>query len=722
MATGDDGRKSPWSSWLAPGDIRRAGREAPHESLDSDAKRQLSQERHEQTSQLENHGQYRSAITDDIYNPLIAFKRFVDNQFAAITEFSSNVTELKRASREQDAAYETQRQAPRRWTGSVYRYADFKHMSRLFPEGPEEATDLATMLVREANLRNQHVPSEKIVALFEDRDFNPNHVIEANSPWPFYYMASSEQGQESTPPSDAVSHATPASPTHWLSVNWFKHNPYSPVNLEADTMLSQYDTKWRNAFENLLEASLDKPMTSGDRTGFRPGTPTAISTWRGPGLDWMLSLQCRGILPPQLPSMYAQCRLPTDYSTSPAQRDSGIQAMARADLDQLVYEIAATSTPHRVDVARLLNEHREMVLAGEAEFDVEEAEFEADERICPRHADNQSPEDYAYETSLAERYYRDQMAGYGEADPSPNRCPDELGRAVGQAARLSETELTELDIYELQVEGTQAVERAQACAQETRNIEEQTARRYRESLRDEGSDVGEPDRQDALQMYQAQLKHLQEQNARRLMEARREEGSTIGEVARQQAARAFADEENGLGEDSAFGRQPVRGPGGERIEDLPAAGTTAWAEMCAEQLDEVTEQVMELDEEQYALRRRMDRLVLDQKVLLERLEAREREQTPRVLDQGSHVADQPFPLPLATGSGRPQVLSTLTTTQTTRLPDGSIKTTVVLKRRFADGGEETQESTQTSFEEPSAVGGAVGQEPLQKERKSWFWS
>jgi hypothetical protein len=713
MATGDDGRKSPWSSWLAPGDIRRAGREAPHESLDSDAKRQLSQERHEQTSQLGNHGQYRSAITEDIYNPLIAFKRFVDNQFAAITEFSSNVTELKRASREQDAAYETQRQAPRRWTGSVYRYADFKHMSRLFPEGPEEATDLATMLVREANLRNQHVPSEKIVALFEDRDFNPNHVMEANSPWPFYYMASSEQGQETTP----------ASPTHWLSVDWFKHNPYSPVNLEADTMLSQYDTKWRNAFENLLETSLDKPMTSGDRTGFRPfAAATAISTWRGPGLDWMLSLQCRGILPPQLPSMYAQCRLPTGYSTSPAQRDLGIQAMARADLGQLIYEIAATSAPYRTEIDDSTDEYWEMMLAEKAKLDVDEAQSEPDERICPRHADNQSSEDYAYETSLAERYYRDQLAAYGEADPSPNRCPDELGRAVGKAARRSETGLTELDVYELQVESTQAVERAQACGQEIRNIEEQAARRYRESLRDEGSDVGEPDRQDALQMYQAQLEHLQEENARRLMEARREEGSTIGEVARQQAARAFADEENGLGEDSAFGRQPVRGPGGERIEDLPAAGTTAWAEMCAEQLDEVTEQVMELDEEQYALRRRMDRLVLDQKVLLERLEAREREQAPRVLDQGSHVADQPFPLPLATDSGRPQVLSTLTTTQTTRLPDGSIKTTVVLKRRFADGGEETQESTQTSFDEPSAVGGAVGQEPLQKERKSWFWS
>jgi hypothetical protein len=81
------------------------------------------------------------------------------------------------------------------------------------------------------------------------------------------------------------------------------------------------------------------------------------------------------------------------------------------------------------------------------------------------------------------------------------------------------------------------------------------------------------------------------------------------------------------------------------------------------------------------------------------------------------VVDRSSSLPPATDSNRPQVLSTLTTTQTTRLPDGSVKTTVVLKRRFADGGEETQESTQTSFDEPTAV----GKEPS-KEKKSWFWS
>jgi len=708
MANGDDGRKSPWSSWLAPGDIRHAGSESPYQSLDSNAKRQLSQERHEQSSQLERHRQDRPAASEDTYNPLIAFKRFVDNQFAAITEFPSNVTELKRASREQDAADEIQRQARRRWTGSSCHYADSKYMSRLFPEGPEEATELAAMLVRESDLRNRHVPSEKIVALFEDKDFNPNHVIEANSPWPFYYKASSEQSQESDSPSDTVSHPMPASPTHWLSVNWFKHNPYSPVNLEADTMLSQYDTKWRNAFEDLLEASLDKPMTSRDRAGFRPFTVTAISSWHGPGLDWMLSLQCRGILPPQLPSVHWLTR---NHWTFPAQRGLGVEAAIRTDFDQLVYEIAATSKPFRIEKPSSVDEYREMIFAEEARSHLDEADFDFDKRTCSRHADNQSSEEYAYETSLAERYYRDQMSG--EATPSSNRCPDELGHAVGQAVRDSETELTELDLYERTPEH---------YAQQFGLVGEQNAEPYREWMEEEAPCGGKAaSLPTAYDEYVQQLKLLEEQNARRLMMMRSDRELIIGEAARQQAARAFADEENGLGEDPVFERQPLRELHDEGSKIISAATTRGWAMTLASQINDVTEQVETLDEEQDTLRTRMDRLVVNQQALLERLEARERDQTPRVLEQGARVADQSPLHPLATDSSRPQVLSTLTTTQTTRLPDGSVKTTVVLKRRFADGGEETQESTQTSFEEPAGAGNPVGQE-LPKERKSWFWS
>lgn len=293
-------------------------------------------------------------------------------------------------------------------------------------------------------------------------------------------------------------------------------------------MLFQYDTKWRNAFENLLEASLDKPMTSGDKTGFRPFAPnTTISTWRGPGLDWMLSLQCRGILPPQLPSMYAQIRLPTDSWIPPTPTDHWIQAMARPDFDQLVYEIAATTMPHRVEAPISTSEMRNAILAQEARSDVEEDEFESDQGICPRHADNQSSEDHAYETSLAERYYRDQMSGYGEANQSPHRSPDELGHAVGQAVRQSETGLTELDMYE-QLEHAQAVGRARAHARD-----------YRESLGDEGSNVGEAYGAQTIHHYQQQLKILEELNARRVLMARREAESNIGEAARQQAARSL---------------------------------------------------------------------------------------------------------------------------------------------------------------------------------------
>ena len=73
--------------------------------------------------------------------------------------------------------------------------------------------------------------------------------------------------------------------------------------------------------------------------------------------------------------------------------------------------------------------------------------------------------------------------------------------------------------------------------------------------------------------------------------------------------------------------------------------------------------------------------------------------------------------PAPADANRPQVLSTLTTTETTRLPDGSVKTTVVLKRRFAGGLEETQESTQTSFEKPSAP-----TSDQESSKKGWFWS
>jgi hypothetical protein len=779
MADGDDGRKSPWSSWLAPGDVRRAASESPHQSLDSDTKRQLSQEHHGHSSQLQHHGQDHSAKSEDTYNPLIAFKHFVDDRIAAIVEFPSKLTELKRTAHDLSAASEDLERAHKRWTGHDQKWAvDFHRLDgEILPDVLGEAKELAAMLIRESDWRNRHVPSDKIKALCEDQEFNPNRGMEANSQWPFHYRVSFNQSQESGQPS------SPSSLTHWLSVNWFKHNPYSPVNLEVDPLLAKYDTKWRHSFEDLLEASLDKPMTSRDKSGNRPFSNTAMSTWHGPGRDWMFSLQCRGILPPQLPSTYSQGWIPTDYSTTPAKDDETILNMARVDLNLLVREIAVNIIQDGAGVrpAASLRDWKTLL-----------AELESNDRICPRHTDRHSSEDYAYETSLAERYYRDQMSGYDEeANASANGCPDELGRAVGQAARQSESEaeLTELDLYELQVEHAKAVERARIeYSQQVKTLE----KRFREAVGAEDNGFEEYTRQQAvqdeededdhdgyaqhfrLQEYQQQLKDLQESNARRFMERRREEAS-MSETARDQAtqeeeeedddddddgyaghaghagyagpsgqtplqdyqqqlklieeqnahrraiARAFADEENGLGENGSFGRHWDETTTQEYEDMLGSQVNRPFSseEVFVHETSRLYKQADRLHTQQVMLEKRMAQLVRDQKALVERQEAHEQKQkqAPRVLEQEAPVVDRSSSLPPATDSNRPQVLSTLTTTQTTRLPDGSVRTTVVLKRRFADGGEETQEITQTSFDEPTAV----GKEPS-KEKKSWFWS
>ncbi|KAL8858602.1 MAG: hypothetical protein Q9178_004896 [Gyalolechia marmorata] len=100
-------------------------------------------------------------------------------------------------------------------------------------------------------------------------------------------------------------------------------------------------------------------------------------------------------------------------------------------------------------------------------------------------------------------------------------------------------------------------------------------------------------------------------------------------------------------------------------------------------------------------------------------------------------------------SGQPSVISTMTTTQRTTRPDGSIYTQVVLKKRFSDGREESTETEHTthgtkrdtgppkqssrplkenSVDSTPALGHdgkvkqAIGQRLEEKKRNGWFWS
>ncbi|KAF2816626.1 uncharacterized protein BDZ99DRAFT_515206 [Mytilinidion resinicola] len=89
-------------------------------------------------------------------------------------------------------------------------------------------------------------------------------------------------------------------------------------------------------------------------------------------------------------------------------------------------------------------------------------------------------------------------------------------------------------------------------------------------------------------------------------------------------------------------------------------------------------------------------------------------------------------------SSRPSVLSTLTTTERTTQPDGTVTTKMVLKKRFADGREETSETVHTTqghnnhagFEVPSESGAqpkvkqqeTPPKQAAEKKTRGWFWS
>lgn len=160
---------------------------------------------------------------------------------------------------------------------------------RSYLGGPisDEARQAARVLLLQARNASVGVDPGKILSLYQDH------------------------GQGMMPVHSAFPIRTTTSNTTWLGVDWFRHSPYSPIQLEQHSTCHQHGGKWRAAFEDLLCAHLDKPQVAHDAwqaedsiAASDPGNQTLYNHWAQPGIDWMLGLQCRGILPPQLPSLY----------------------------------------------------------------------------------------------------------------------------------------------------------------------------------------------------------------------------------------------------------------------------------------------------------------------------------------------------------------------------------------------------------------------------------
>lgn len=628
MADDGDKRKSSWSSWFTPGDARLAQR-CPQQHA-SDAKRPTQPSGSREQDNTEQTGiDNRSPFA-----PFIAFKHFIDDQVAAVTQFPSTLAEL----RQHGQAFEADAQqkyiaAWKRWTGN----------DRVEPgHAPSEACVYLAelnrdLLMEESARRNRHVPVEKLVALFSDSD----------------------------PMTDLVSELGFYVPSDWLSVSWFKHNPYSPINLEADSLLGKYDTKWRHAFEDLLEASLDKPMTSQEKFGQRGSFGGAESTWRGSGLNWMLSLQCRGILPPQVPSWY-----------HPGATESGFREAFEdlTILDKSFDTHVPGTLPERLDAVSREMESLiwEIATPAGGGDDQPDTELDVYEQIDQHKKDT----DYA----LAD--YETQISTLHE---------------TARKRRVLDSEVLDAEMSEEYDDSREPMERFDSVGDEFYRL---LLGKIADRINGEGSWSDHRFREDVIREYLRSF-HDASDNV----------------ILGRHSPRWLAQEIAKIKET------------GSRIPGSPPVMPYLTHELLVTRaLDDMMSDRSDVGK--LRLANVLDTLYSGanfRKRYLEELESRlakavvdvrnERQlQSPKETTYMDKADQQPTLGDL----DPPQALSTVTTTQTTRLSDGSVQTTISVKRRFADGREETQESTQTSFEEPGAHMGDIQRATAGK--KGWFWS
>jgi len=115
---------------------------------------------------------------------------------------------------------------------------------------------------------------------------------------------------------------------------------------------------WRAAFEDLLSAELGKEQEAHPAWTNRVNNQKLYASWAQTPVDWMLGLQCRGVLPPQLPAIYQFQKTKhidevfsdiLNGRSSPRTMHSWHGAQAMADFERLAMEISHFDEDERAD-------------------------------------------------------------------------------------------------------------------------------------------------------------------------------------------------------------------------------------------------------------------------------------------------------------------------------------------------------------------------------------
>lgn len=566
-------------------------------------------------------------------NFFVDFKDFIDASFSSLAEsfrdLPGNIAELKaKMQEEREARKKDQLARWKRWTG-IEESPDYAQLrkERATPETRNESITAALLLLEENRAKNKHVPAEKITALFQDPEFRPRLLHPDLSSAPMlspggacYYQA--DNGYNA--PSTAIWRFSEHQP-RWLSINWFKSSPYSPISLEAHRDLGVHGAKWRAAFEDLLSASLGKSMQSQEQVGYRWPYNNPQSTYTGPGLDWMLSLVCRGILPMQYPLNF----------NIKAHEKRGVSPYVLTRLRQAESEGLLVDTP------------------------------------CPKHVNGHVP-------GLCSRLGEllDEIA-----TPAPQQTAKQMELTNAETVEPE----AEQDLYERLY--TNVTGREEGRGQRVEVKTEPVA--------------FQPSPAEHRQDSEAERQWFQNQKRADVADAlfdALERGDTAAVT---QCLLSSAEVDLALGELID-----------ETLRDWDQAASPAmWKPTLSRALKLMNHPNEVIREVEERLQQEADALGLN--IASRNIKA----EAKKMVD--GDVKPQ--------GNSNVDILSSLTTTQTTRLPDGTVTTKVVLKQRFADGREETQEKVHT-YQEPTQkqqehqrLDDTVDVEQPKK-KKGWFWS
>lgn len=571
--------------------------------------------------------------SSSVKSPFERFKGFVDSNLGLLSEglrkLPANIAELRaQMQAEHEARLKEEVEIWRDWTGSDDSPDHIQmQIERESSEARRSAAQTAEFLTLRAQAQNHGVPINKIRRLYRDHEGSAFGSLDRfatpalSNGGACYYMSETVDNLPSTARLGRLHERW-----LWLSVDWFKRSAYSPVRAEAHVS----GVNLRAAFEDLLCATLDKPMVSTERVGVRPyGRP--VSTYRGPGLDWMLSLQCRGILPPQLPSYYQQAwKQSSDrlFSSQVNRRDMCYQA----DIQQLAREISIRSTPD-FDAAPL---------EADTQFTnrVPTTELELYDQMLPK--------------TIPEGPWQPAMLG----DRSEDR--EEADDALWDALASKDTEAA-----------AECLEAYYHAHGDLHDLLEDPYEVFERETEYSPASPWFPVLNQALR--QSKIPDDEHYKARAL-----DPQSAIEEVRDRRSP-----------EEKQRHRELVH-PYETFAHNLTGSMTSTLEELEA---------------------------------VVKRIETEAAERERNKTSTGKHEIST-----TAAWQTKPDILSQLTTTQTTRLPDGTITTKMVMKQRFADGREECHESVQTTHDQNKErqivqEKKASEKEAKQQEKKTgWFWS